>query len=114
MERILQYQLSNGNFIDCGDRTNEFISYAKSFINNHPNKTALLDGYDTAIDRLNAGKQVHTGYDWYSRIRYKPAPRPVVKQELVECDCGCTAQKGSVMSASMGNSCPDCYDRMSC
>ena len=27
--------------------------------------------------------------------------------------CGCTAWHGRVMNASMGTSCPDCYDRMS-
>jgi len=33
--------------------------------------------------------------------------------EMVRCDCGCTVQANQVMSASLGTSCPDCYDRMS-
>lgn len=36
-------------------------------------------------------------------------PDPV----LVKCSCGHSAPRGLVMSASMGSSCPDCYDRMS-
>jgi hypothetical protein len=36
-------------------------------------------------------------------------PEPV----MVHCSCGHTVNSFSVMSASMGTSCPDCYDRMS-
>ena len=36
-------------------------------------------------------------------------PAPV----MVACSCGHTVESGSVMSASLGTSCPDCYDRMS-
>lgn len=32
---------------------------------------------------------------------------------LVRCACGHTVTTGQVMSASLGTSCPDCYDRMS-
>ncbi len=39
----------------------------------------------------------------------KPEPKP----NLVKCDCGHTVERMLVMSASMGSSCPDCYDRMS-
>lgn len=111
--KTLQYQLANGSWIDCGDRTNEFLEKAEKFIGNHPSKTALLDGYDSVSDRLNAGRRVDCGTGWYSEIRYKPAPRPVIQVEMKKCDCGCTIPKSSVMSASLGSSCPDCYDRMS-
>ncbi len=37
------------------------------------------------------------------------APEP----EQVKCSCGHTVPRGSVMHASLGTSCPDCYDRMS-
>lgn len=33
--------------------------------------------------------------------------------ELVKCDCGHSVPRGVVMNASMGTSCPACYDRMS-
>ena len=34
-------------------------------------------------------------------------------EPMVKCDCGHTIPKHSVMSASMGSSCPYCYDNMS-
>jgi len=33
--------------------------------------------------------------------------------KMVRCDCGHTVEADLVMSASLGTSCPDCYDRMS-
>ena len=33
--------------------------------------------------------------------------------EMVKCSCGCTVPKISVMSASLGTSCPTCYDKIS-
>lgn len=38
------------------------------------------------------------------------APKPV---EVVRCDCGHDVPRRMQMSASMGTSCPRCYDRMS-
>ena len=32
---------------------------------------------------------------------------------MVRCDCGHTVPASEVMTASLGTSCPDCYDRMS-
>lgn len=40
--------------------------------------------------------------------RLQPTPRATVK-----CDCGHVVPRAWVMSASLGTSCPDCYDRMS-
>lgn len=42
--------------------------------------------------------------------RKRTAPPP---ERLVRCDCGHSVEQVLVMSASMGTSCPDCYDRMS-
>jgi hypothetical protein len=36
-----------------------------------------------------------------------------VQVSMVKCSCGHTVSSTMVMSASMGSSCPDCYDRMS-
>ena len=44
-----------------------------------------------------------------AREARKNAPKP----EMVKCSCGHTVPASVVMSASMGSSCPDCYDRMS-
>ena len=43
--------------------------------------------------------------------KIKPAPRPA--PQMVRCDCGHLVRAGQRMSASMGSSCPNCYDRMS-
>ena len=43
------------------------------------------------------------------RIACAEAPAP----ELVKCVCGHRVPRSLVMNASMGTSCPDCYDRMS-
>ena len=40
--------------------------------------------------------------------RLQPTPRATVR-----CDCGHVVPRAWVMSASLGTSCPDCYDRMS-
>lgn len=32
---------------------------------------------------------------------------------MVQCDCGHSCPRAQVMSASLGTSCPNCYDRMS-
>jgi hypothetical protein len=46
----------------------------------------------------------------YGVIGRKRTAPPV---EMVQCDCGHTVAVGQRMMASLGTSCPDCYDRMS-
>lgn len=46
----------------------------------------------------------------YGTIGRKRTAPPV---ETVRCDCGHTVARSQVMSASLGTSCPACYDRMS-
>jgi len=43
-------------------------------------------------------------------IRMKRTPKPI---DMVLCDCGHEVARVHVMRASLGTSCPDCYDRMS-
>lgn len=49
-------------------------------------------------------------YEYIQTIN-RPAPKP--RTDLVKCNCGHTVPRSWVMNASMGISCPDCYDRMS-
>ena len=42
-----------------------------------------------------------------------PPKTDIAEIELKKCSCGHTIPKTLVMSASMGSSCPECYDRMS-
>jgi len=46
----------------------------------------------------------------YGVIGRKRTAPPV---ELVSCDCGHSVPTGQRMNASLGTSCPDCYDKMS-
>jgi len=127
----LQYQTSNGTWVDCGtgdthghygliantdknyiDLTDEKINQAEKYINNHPNKTSLLGKFPDVRSALSAGKKIGTGTDWYDKIRIKPVPR-LQTVEMKKCDCGHTIPKNLVMSANVGTSCCDCYDRMS-
>jgi len=101
----IQYQLSNGMWVDCEDRTEEFLVCCEE-----------QSGLDRAalLAELQAGKTVRNHRDdWYSKCRAKPAPRPAPVVEMVKCSCGHSVPRGLVMSASLGTSCPDCYDRMS-
>jgi hypothetical protein len=130
----LQYQLSNGNWVNCrksgsDDRTEEFLVLCEK--NNGINATGKIVPIrlalhpltrDNVIMALLAGQKLRNAPDdWYSNCR---SEIPVIEQrnlreaaqariEYVRCDCGHSAPRGSVMSASLGSSCPDCYDRLS-
>jgi hypothetical protein len=103
--QTLQRQLPNGNWIDCIDRAAEFISMAASF--------AHLSEADTVVD-LDSGKSLRYGTDWSERIRREPAPVTAAPAPvLVRCSCGHSVPRAQMMNASLGTSCPRCYDRMS-
>ena len=128
-EMRLQYQLSNGSWVDCADRTEEFLARCEK--NNGPDAAgnivprfrAIRDlTRDEAIADLATGKTLRNDpADWYSECRDGEAAERIVTArranrrpvEMVKCSCGHTIPRMSVMSASMGTSCPDCYDRMS-
>lgn len=118
----LQYMLSNGTWVGCGERTEEFLARCEKF-NGVDAGGKVVPAFravrpltrDEAIEALGAGKELRNdSSDWYSQCRAKPAPRPApAPAEMVRCSCGHSVPKGLVMSASLGTSCPDCYDRMS-
>ena len=64
---------------------------------------------------LSTGQDLSYGDDWYEVLRAKrlPQQRACPPIALVVCDCGHSAPPVSVMHASLGTSCPDCYDRLS-
>ena len=64
------------------------------------NPQGYLDTLAESLDEFDA----HANID--------AAPTRVLP-EMVECDCGHECGAAMVMSASMGTSCPDCYDTMS-
>jgi len=105
-EQNLQYQLSNGSWINCDNRTEEFLGRCEQMSN--MNREQVLSALESSKTLRNHPE------DWYSNCRYEPKPvaRPTI--EMVKCSCGCTIPKDLVMSTSFGSSCTDCYDRMSC
>lgn len=113
----LQQKLSNGMWTEIEpNRNEEFLDAAVEFETrmarrlNTPVKTK--SGY---IQLLKSGKRLSWDEDWYAEIRDADAVKSIVPKpvELVKCACGHAVSKSSVMSASMGSSCPECYDRMS-
>ena len=72
---------------------------------------------DEIVAILESGKPVrwcksaNYYYDHsYGKIGTKKQSIPV---KMILCDCGHEVRAGQVMSASLGTSCPDCYDDMS-
>jgi hypothetical protein len=63
----------------------------------------------TAVAYQKGPNYYYTHGEYKIRKYRKPAPKP----EMVKCDCGHSVPRGLVMSASLGSSCPNCYDRMS-
>jgi hypothetical protein len=120
-ELKLQYRLSNGNWKNCDDRTEEFLVCCEK--ENGPDENGKIQPRfhatrdltrDETVAALLSGQNLRNHHaDWYSECRNEPAPRPVPMVDLVNCSCGHRVARGSVMSASLGTSCPYCYDRMS-
>ena len=77
----------------------------------------IVDELEAAIRPVYTGKQSPNFYydHGMEMIRICPNIRnPIARdRELVKCSCGHTVPKNQVMSASLGSSCPNCYDRMS-
>lgn len=90
------------------ERADEIIASAAQYCNTTT---------DEIRNRLNAGLSVPFGktpnYYYTHAKQLIRVVRPVVKPVLVKCSCGHSIPKSLVMSASLGTSCPDCYDRLS-
>lgn len=111
----LQYQAQQYWF-DASDRETYFIGKAVA----HATAMDTPISADEIRAQLRAGKIVATGHDWDARIRsltareaQRAATPPSAPVTMVRCDCGHTIPAVAVMNASLGNSCPDCYDRLS-
>lgn len=120
-ELRLQRQLSNGAWIDCKERTEEFLGYCVTNKQQVGDQWITMDRDDVIAALLSGATLRNDPDDWYSNCRCgntydrkmaeRRATRPAVKK--VKCNCGHTVPENMVMSASMGTSCPDCYDKMS-
>jgi hypothetical protein len=112
----IESQTSNGRWAACVAETAEtLIGLAVE-----TNKKSSLTR-EGVIAKLMAGDHVRFDTDWHSVIRSGAAHEEEMKRlraeqppvKMVRCSCGHTVPSSSVMSASLGSSCPDCYDRMS-
>lgn len=86
------YGVKNGEFVPAlnGD---EIAGYAPEY----------------AVKMSLARRRMKTIQD-EQKSQPKPEPKQIVYRD---CDCGHTVEKSLAMIASLGTSCPDCYDRMS-
>lgn len=100
LDGVLQYQLSNGIWVDCDERTNEFLNRCVQ----HDYRDYTMD---QVIDILNGGGRVRNNSSgWYSNCRIKPV---ICNIDQVKCDCGHTVMRESVMYEN-GTVCPGCYN----
>lgn len=110
----LEAQLSNGMWIEVKpDRIDSYIENILAFESYASLGRKPLTTRKQVIDYLKTGKLLRWDYDWYAVVRILMPEKPQKPVEMVKCRCGHTVPKYSVMNASMGSSCPDCYDRMS-
>ncbi len=107
-----KYQKLESNS-DWSDLLNEDVNFYLERV--RPDDRASLESGNKVDYQLRDGDfgLINPGHEWYQKIRLIPAVNPQPKAELIECDCGHAIAKDTVMWASMGSSCPDCYDRMS-
>ena len=101
----LQKQNCMGNWIDIeNDRVGEYIKYAANY--------STVEA-DVIMGALYDNQSCRIGTDWYEKIRIEPAPIYRKPEDTVMCACGHRCPKSLVMVASLGRTCPDCYDDFS-
>jgi len=119
----LQRQLSNGTSWVDDERTEYFFDMvlAREVWFAPRQKRQPMTTYQEITELLEAGETIHYDNDWYANLRCGDAHQRKIevrqaKQKPIEtvlADCGHVVDRVLVMSASLGTSCPDCYDEMS-
>jgi len=113
-----QYEMTDGYVSAMGmlwntvddDVANEAIERAAEF--NKIDREKLIEMIDDG-KTVETGKKSPNYYYDHGMQMIRSVGRPKQKIEMVKCSCGCTIPKSLVMNASVGTSCPDCYDRLS-
>jgi len=115
----LQRQLGNGNWIDTKGQ-DQIDRIIQAVLDQEPRLAVFEDRSpmttrQEVLDHLASGQSIRYADKWYMNVRDADAikPRQHKSAEMVKCSCGHTVAKALVMSASLGTSCPSCYDRMS-
>lgn len=116
-----QYEMSSGYVGAMGENWNpvdeatamEAIDRATAFLH-YPSRDDLVrllnDGRGLSA---KTGKQSPNYYYDHGMEKIRAIRHETPKSDLVRCSCGHTVPRSQVMGASMGSSCPNCYDRMS-
>lgn len=121
-QMAIQYQLGNGNWTACGDRTGEFVARAVAFAAEHNarwNAIGYRRGYLEIVDEISAqaalaaGHEIPFGRDWYSQLRQTPAQRPTPTADprpVLRCRCGNAGYAGAYPFSTLPGSgrCDDC------
>ena len=114
--QVKQYQsmLSNGTWYEEKniDRFIERVIAMDSWYAKRENRPVMTTAAEVKA-KLATGTKLRYDTDWHAYVRELPAPQPMPQPKQVTCSCGHTVNAILVMSASMGSSCPDCYDSMS-
>ena len=110
-------QLSNGKWHQVEQNTEWYINGVieqESWIAPLENREPMTRT-DDVLAALASGAVLRYGTDWYESIRASVVAQPATAQRaiLTRCSCGHAVAASQVMSASLGTSCPDCYDQMS-
>ena len=101
---------------------NDYLKMSDSELKNISDDTISQMSYGIKYFDFGAAGIKATKRDWqimeYLRnrlqaIEIKPTAKTGIRA-FIECDCGHAVPRKLVMNASLGTSCPDCYDRMSC
>lgn len=122
----LEKQMSNGNWMNVSDRIEYFMALCDGRKQKNRAGEWVLMTRGEMAEKLSLGGQLNTGSDWYDNLRDgEVADRRSAERRAAQTaardypqgrklDCGCVVyNKINVMSASMGSSCSNCYDRMS-
>jgi hypothetical protein len=114
----LQYQMSNGSWVDCGERTEQFLARCVKF--------GGLTDEAAVLAALAAGETVRNhNEDWYSKCRdgdvhaaslaaaraQLDAKEAADKRPMLRCNsCGATGRAGAYPFSTLAGSgrCDDC------
>jgi hypothetical protein len=117
----IQYQLGNGNWTNCEDRTGEFVARAIAFaaklaVSNPGYRTGYpaITDEETAMAAMAAGHEISYGEYWHANLRQQPQPRPapaVDPRPRLHCrECGNDGYAGAYPFSTLPGSgrCDDC------
>jgi hypothetical protein len=117
----LQYKSSSYWYDVRPERESEFLDMVlaiEPILAPRQDRTPMTT-HAEVLDYLTTHRDIRYGGAWYAQLRIRPEPAPVshptvsAAVPMVRCDCGHTVPRSQVMMASLGTSCPACYDAMS-